>query len=131
MKEDKVIIIRNSEAFDSFKNGFSAQGGVLRPSARLPGYHVCPGHLWLTPSHPSLTFDRDTDVRSFEIIFLIANRPNEKTSRKQKKKFGLIFIFTIFFLQNFTNISRKVLLNCFLTRSGQTVFSPSNLLHNH
>ena len=42
-------------------------------------------HLGLPPSNPSLTFDRDTDVQSFELIFLIPNRPNEKTSRKQKK----------------------------------------------
>ena len=62
-------------------------GGVLRPSARLPfrvGHHVCPAHLGLPPSHPSLIFDRDTDVQSFEVIFSIPNRPNEKTSRKLK-----------------------------------------------
>ena len=37
-------------------------------SVRLPfrvGHHVCPGHLWVTPSHPSLTFDRDIDIQSF------------------------------------------------------------------
>ena len=66
---------------------FSAQGGVSRPSARLPlrvGHHVCPAHLGLTPFHPSLTFDRDTSVQSFEIIFAIPNWPNEKTKRKLK-----------------------------------------------
>ena len=52
---------------------FSAQGGVLRLSAWLPfyvGHHVCPAHPGLPPSHPSLTFDRDTEVQSLEIIFL-------------------------------------------------------------
>ena len=45
------------------------------------GHHVCPAHLGLPPSHPSVTFDRDTDV---QIFFLIPNRANEETSRKQK-----------------------------------------------
>ena len=74
---------------------FSAQGGVLRPSTRLPfcvGHHVCPGHLWLTPSHPSFKFDRDKDVQSFEIFFSIQKPPNEKTSRKQKKVWPDIYL---------------------------------------
>ena len=41
MKEDKIIIIKNLVAFYSLKNNFSAQGGVLRPTARLP---FCVGH---------------------------------------------------------------------------------------
>ena len=36
------------------------------------------------------TFDRDIDVQSFDIIILIPNRSNEKTSREQK--IGLILI---------------------------------------
>ena len=55
-----------------------------------------PANIGLPPSHPSLTFDRDTDVNSFEINFLITNRPNEKTSRTQKK-FGLVFVYDNFF----------------------------------
>ena len=104
---------------------FSAQGRVLRPSAQLSfhvGHHMCPAHLGLPPSHPYLTFDRDTDVQSFEIIFSIPNWPNEKTSRKQKK-FGLIFIYYIYFSDH-KNIPREVLLTCFTTKSGQIVFSP-------
>jgi len=47
VKEDKLIIIRKLETFDSFKNGFSAQGGVSVPSARLPfrvGHYVYLGN---------------------------------------------------------------------------------------
>ena len=87
MKEDKLIIIRNLVNLVS-KMVFFAQGGVSRPSARLTfcvGHHACPANLGLPPSHPSLTFDRDTEVQSLEIIFLIPNLPNEKTSKKQKK----------------------------------------------
>ena len=81
MKEDKLIIIRNSETF-----GFSAQGGVSRPSAWLPFrvcHHVCPARLGLPPSHPSLRFDRDTGVQSFEITFLMQNWQNEKQVEKR------------------------------------------------
>ena len=90
---------------------FSAQGGVSRPSARLPfrvGHHVCLSHLWLTPPHSSLTFDQ-----SFEIISSIPSRPNEKTGRKQKSLAWYLSV--IIFCQNIKNISRKVLLNCFMT----------------
>ena len=89
VKEDKVIIIRNSEPFNSFYDGFSAQGGVSRLSARLPfhvGHHLCSAYLGIPPSHQSLTFDQDTDVQSFEIIFSL---PNRQACRKQKK-LGLI-----------------------------------------
>ena len=49
------------KSFDTFKTGFCAQKGPARPCSRLPfrvGHHVCPAHLGLPPSHPSLTFDR-------------------------------------------------------------------------
>ena len=85
-------------------------------SARLPfrvGHQVCPADLGLPPSHPSLTFDQDTDDQGFEIIFSIPNLPNEKTSRKLKSLALYLSIIIIF--QNNKNISRKVLPNCFMT----------------
>ena len=45
------------------------------------------------------TFDRVRDVWNFEIIFLISNRDNDKTHRKQKKM-RLIYIFYIYFSEN-------------------------------
>ena len=82
--------------------------------------------VWATPGMPksylSPTFDQDIDVQSFEIIFLTPNRPNEKTSRKQKSLAWYLSLIIIF--QKIKHISRKVLLNCFMTKSGQTVFSP-------
>ena len=83
VKEDKLIKFTNLEAFDSFLNGFSAQGVVSRLSVRLPfcvDHHVCPAHLGLPPLYPSLTFDRDTDVES-------KNKKNNNTkSAKSENK---------------------------------------------
>ena len=76
----------------------------------------------LLPSHPSLKFELDTDVQSFEIIVSIPNRLNEVTSRKLKS-FAL-YLSIIFIFQIITNISWNVLLNFFMTKSGQTVSSP-------
>ena len=80
---------------------FSAQGGVSQPSARLPfrvGYHVCPAHLGLPRLHPSLTFDRDTDIQSFKYFFRY-KIGQMKRSRKQKS-LALIFIYNEFFSEH-------------------------------
>ena len=54
--------------------------------------------------------------------FSIPNQLNEKTSRKQNSLAWHLSIIIIF--HNLKNISREVLLNCFMTKSGQIVFSP-------
>ena len=44
----------------------------MRLSTQFPfcvGHHVRLAQFGLPPSHSSLTFDRETDVQSFEIIF--------------------------------------------------------------
>ena len=75
-------------------------------------HHIGSGsfpNLGLPPSHPFLTFDRDTDVQSIEIIFPKPNQPNEKTSRKQKSLAWYLSMIIIF--QNIKIISSSLTKN--------------------
>ena len=102
VKEDNLIIIRNWDAFDSFLNGFSAQKGVLRPSARLPfcvGHHVCLGPTGdANVASPALFWPWYRCLKFWNYFFHI--KSVQWQNQEKTKKMGLIFIFNIYFSEN-------------------------------